>query len=79
MIQVTIGEAKARFSELLEIVALGNESVLICRRGQPVAELVKPNRAPVRSRARVYPDLKVGIKCDPCAPLDDEAWPADSR
>jgi prevent-host-death family protein len=79
MITVNTHEAKTRLSELLGLVELGKDSVLICRHGRPVAELVKPVCHPPRFRAKTYPDLKVEIKCDPCAPLDDAAWPAEYR
>ena len=79
MITVNTHEAKTRLSKLLMLVETGQESVLICRHGRPVAELVKPLGAPPRSRARTYPELKIGINCDPCAPLDEEAWPAEYR
>jgi prevent-host-death family protein len=39
MRQVSVAEAKAQLSSLLDAVATG-ESVLITRRGKPIAELV---------------------------------------
>ncbi|MFA5204436.1 MAG: type II toxin-antitoxin system prevent-host-death family antitoxin [Lentisphaeria bacterium] len=79
MISVNTHEAKTRLSELLMLVETGQDSILICRHGRPVAELVKAVGAPPRSRNKIYPELTVDIKCDPCAPLDDDAWPVDYR
>jgi prevent-host-death family protein len=38
---VSITEAKARLSELIEEMANGTEEIIICRRGTPVARLTK--------------------------------------
>lgn len=43
----TVAEAKARFSELIGDVAHGGRSVLITKRGRPMAKLV-PVHAPAR-------------------------------
>jgi prevent-host-death family protein len=79
MITVNTHEAKTKLSELLMLVETGKESVLICRHGRPVAELVKPVAVPPCSRNKIYPELNVKITGDPCVPLDDDAWPADYR
>lgn len=39
---VNVSEAKRRFSDLLGRVAYGGESILITRRGRPMARLVPP-------------------------------------
>ena len=39
---VNVAEAKKRFSDLLGRVAYGGETVLITRRGRPMARLVPP-------------------------------------
>jgi prevent-host-death family protein len=39
---VNVAEAKRRFSDLLGRVAYGGETVLITRRGRPMARLVPP-------------------------------------
>jgi len=41
--EVTVADAKGRFSELLGRVAFGGETLLITRRGRPMAKLVPPN------------------------------------
>jgi len=40
--EVNVAEAKRRFSDLLGRVAYGGETVLITRRGRPMARLVPP-------------------------------------
>ena len=45
MTSFNVAEAKKRFSDLLARVAFGGESVLITRRGKPMAKLV-PVEAP---------------------------------
>jgi prevent-host-death family protein len=42
---VNVAEAKKRFSDLLGRVAYGGETVLITRRGRPMARLVPPGPA----------------------------------
>lgn len=45
MISLNVAEAKKRFSDLLGRVAYGGETVLITRRGKPMARLVPPHAA----------------------------------
>lgn len=52
MRQVTVAEAKAQLSSLLDAVSSG-EAVLITRRGKPIAELV--SRRPVRAASGAAP------------------------
>jgi prevent-host-death family protein len=65
-VQVNIHQAKTQLSRLLELVEEG-ESVVIARRGKPVAELV-------RARSKGLP---FGIaREDPLVPAGDEWWQA---
>ena len=43
MISLNVAEAKKQFSDLLGRVAYGGETVLITRRGKPMARLVPPD------------------------------------
>ncbi|MCP3961785.1 MAG: type II toxin-antitoxin system Phd/YefM family antitoxin [bacterium] len=45
MISMNVAEAKKQFSDLLGRVAYGGETVLITRRGKPMARLVPPDAA----------------------------------
>jgi antitoxin (DNA-binding transcriptional repressor) of toxin-antitoxin stability system len=47
--QVNVAQAKNRLPELIKAVE-GGESVTICRRGVPVADLVRTNRPMRRKR-----------------------------
>jgi len=79
MIHVNTHEAKTRLSALLGLVEETHEEVTICRNGKPVAKLVaivdKPV-SPFRKNPRLGP-----VVCheDPCAPLEEDAWPEECR
>ena len=74
---VNVHEAKTIFSRLLARVEKRNQSVVICRNGEPVADLV-PHKH--KSRTRPHPALsKIKIKYDPVEPLSPDEWPAASR
>ncbi len=45
MISLNVAEAKKQFSDLLGRVAYGGETVLITRRGKPMARMVPPDAA----------------------------------
>ncbi len=81
MIQINIADAKAHLSEYLDRVQAG-ETVVICNRNVPIAELRRlPERPPAR---RKFGGYKGRIKIHPgfFAPLaDDEldAWGGGSR
>jgi len=71
MTQVNVHEAKTRLSELLQLVKRG-QVVLICRNGEPIAELI-----PYRKRDRLKPDpflSRVVVKCDLTEPLTECDW-----
>jgi prevent-host-death family protein len=74
---VNVHQAKTHFSKLLASVEKNSDSIIICRNGQPVADLVPHQR---RERAKPHPTLsKIKIKYDPVEPLSDEEWPAAQR
>ena len=70
---VNIHEAKTKLSALLAEVEATGETVLICRHGKPVADLV-PHRK--RSRLEPHPVMnKIRINYDPLEPLAADEWP----
>lgn len=78
MITVNIHEAKERLSELLQQVEQHHKTVLICRNGTPIAELIPWVKT--RDPLQQHPVLKeVSIHEDPAAPLADEDWPPAAR
>ena len=74
---VNVHEAKTNFSSLLARVEKDSASIVICRNGEPVADLVPHQRA---SRIRPHPVLsRIKIKYDPTEPLTHDEWPEASR
>jgi len=79
MIAVNMHEAKTRLSKLVKAVEENNETVVICRKGKPVAQLTAPARRPV-NRLKTHPDLKpIAIHYDPTEPLSEDEWPSQYR
>jgi prevent-host-death family protein len=81
MITVNMHDAKSRLSELVKAAEEDGQVILICRQGQPVAELKAVQRTK-RNRLKPHPDLKplyVARDFDPVAPLTADEWPEDSR
>ena len=79
MITVNMHEAKTRLSELVKTVEDTGETVVICRQGEPVAELKSVSKPKV-DRLTPDPRLKpIAIKYDPTEPLSEEEWPSEYR
>lgn len=80
MINVNTHEAKTRLSALLDLVESGKDTVVICRNGKPIADLVRhAEPVPQLSRRGMFPELKGTILTDPTLPLDEDAWPSEFR
>ncbi len=74
---VNIHEAKTKFSSLLAKLEKDSETIVICRNGEPVADLVPHRR---RNRIRAHPALsKIKIGYDPVEPLSADEWPEAAR
>jgi prevent-host-death family protein len=74
---VNVHEAKTHFSSLLNKLETDSETIVICRNGEPVADLVPHQR---RSRIRTHPVLgKIKIGYDPVKPLSHDEWPETAR
>ena len=74
---VNVHEAKTNFSSLLARVEDKNEAIVICRNGEPVADLV-PHKP--QNRIKPHPALsKIKISYDPTEPLSAKEWPEASR
>lgn len=70
---VNVHEAKTHFSSLLAKLEEDSQSIIICRDGVPVADLVPHRRA---SRIKAHPALrKIKIGYDPVEPLSADEWP----
>ena len=73
---VNVHEAKTNFSGLLAKVESESEQFVICRNGEPVADLVPHQR---KDRLKPHPLLrKVKIKYDPVEPLSADEWREDN-
>jgi antitoxin (DNA-binding transcriptional repressor) of toxin-antitoxin stability system len=81
MITVNMHEAKSRLSELVKAIEEKDETVLICRQGQPVAELKAVAKSGVDrlKRHRDLAPLYVAPGFDPAEPLSDSEWPEENR
>jgi len=74
---VNVHEAKTNFSSLLARVEKDGASIVICRNGEPVADLV-PHK--FTNRIQPHPVLgKIKIKYDLTEPASEEEWPEASR
>ena len=72
MEKLNVHEAKTRLSAVLSEVEHKGASFLICRNGNPIAELVPCKK---QSRLTVHPVLsKISIRYDPTEDLSDDEW-----
>lgn len=77
MKSINVHDAKTRLSSLLAEIEKTGKGVVICRNGEPVADLVPHVRAVSMSA-----DKKLGaieIKYDPTEEASDAEWPPDAR
>jgi prevent-host-death family protein len=75
---VSVYEAKAHLSKLIVSVEKGQETIVICRHGKPVVDLVthRSQKDPLAQDK----SLKGAVFAeDPCAPVSKEDWPEESR
>ena len=72
---LNVHEAKTQFSAVLAGIEKTGETVLICRNGRPVADLV-PHRIP--DRLQPHPVMRaIRIDYDPLEPMSPEEWPEE--
>jgi antitoxin (DNA-binding transcriptional repressor) of toxin-antitoxin stability system len=72
-----VHEAKTHFSSLLAKLERDSQTVVICRNGVPVADLVPHRRT---NRIKTHPSLsKIKIGYDPVEPLSSDEWPEAAR
>lgn len=74
---VNVHEAKTNFSSLLARVENKNEVIVICRNGEPVADLV-PHKPSNRTKPHAMLS-KIKLNYDPAEPLAAGEWPEASR
>ena len=74
---VNVHEAKTNFSSLLAKLEETSETIVICRNGKPVADLV-PHRQ--KNRIKPHPELgKIKIGYDPIESISSDEWPEAAR
>ena len=76
MKSVNIHDAKTRFSGLLAEIEATRTGFIICRNGEPIADLV-----PHRRKVSMAPDARLGafeLSFDPTEELTEEEWPRAS-
>jgi antitoxin (DNA-binding transcriptional repressor) of toxin-antitoxin stability system len=74
---LNVHEAKTHFSSLLAKLEKDSQSIVICRNGVPVADLVPHRRT---NRIKPHPVLrKIKIGYDPVEPLSVDEWPEAAR
>lgn len=77
---VNVHEAKTRLSALIAKIESDQETILLCRNGKPVAEIVPYRKKKMPYPLKPHPRLGgLKIKCDLTAPLSDEEWPEVNR
>ena len=70
---MNVHEAKTNLSSLLAKLEADNETIVICRNGEPVADLVPHQRV---TRIKPHPVLgKIKIGYNPVEPLSADEWP----
>ncbi len=74
MIKINIAEARAHFSRYIESVERG-ETVTICRRNVPIAE-IRPLRRPLRELRPVGIDRGMEVPASFFEPLPDDLFTA---
>ncbi len=79
MKKVNIHEAKSSLSKLIVDVETKGVTIVLCRAGKPVANLV-PVRKNFHNPLLQHPLLKKGkILYDPTEPLTEDEWPSKYR
>ena len=77
MKRVNVHEAKTNFSSLLVQLEQDHQAIVICRNGEPVADLVPHQRV---NRTRPHPVLsRIKLSYDPVEPLSRAEWPEAAR
>lgn len=74
---VNVHEAKTHLSSLLAKLEADRETIVLCRNGEPVADLVPHQR---KSRIQAHPVLgRMRMKYNPVEPLSGDEWPEAAR
>ena len=81
MITIDTDETPARWSALIAAVTDQGETIVICQRGKPVAEIrgasAELDDAP--NPLQMHPELAGKILYDPTEPATEDEWPIEFR
>jgi len=78
MITVNMHEAKSRLSALIKVMEETGQNIVICRHGEPVAE-ISPVKSKRISPLQMHPELAGRILYDPLEPATADEWPEALR
>lgn len=77
MITLNIHEAKTQLSAVLSRIEHDGEIAVICRNGEPIADLMPHRRV---ARTTLHPVMRrVKLHYDPTETLTENEWPAEER
>ena len=77
MITLNIHEAKTQLSAVLSRIEHEGEMAVICRNGEPIADLTPHRRV---SRTTLHKVMsRVKLHYDPTEALTEDEWPAEAR
>ncbi len=79
MITVNTHEAKTNFSHLMRTVEENQETVILCRNGHPIAEILPLKKRKRNGLPEPEPGLALDVNYDPTEPLDDDYLPEVCR
>jgi prevent-host-death family protein len=79
MIMINTHQAKSKLSELLAAIESKHETVIICRNGKPVAEMIPWEKTHKNPLAQDPLLKKIVIKEDPSLPPEETDWPEEAR
>jgi antitoxin (DNA-binding transcriptional repressor) of toxin-antitoxin stability system len=77
MLTLNIHEAKTHLSAVLVRIERDGETAVICRNGQPIADLVPHRRS---SRTALHPVMsRIKLRYDPTETLTEDEWPSEEQ
>lgn len=83
MITANMHEAKSRLSALVKAVEEQGETVILCRNGKEVAEIIPRRTSQAKAIRRLVADPALRVTFapgyDPTEPASEDEWPEECR
>lgn len=83
MITANMHEAKSRLSQLVKAVEERGETVILCRNGKEIAEIIRRRTPRAKAVRRLVPDPALRVTFapgyDPTEPASEDEWPEECR